>query len=632
MTRALYAVLCVLAALLSSSRAYAQDKVQVRAGVEPTIVEIGGVFAYTLQVSVTDGQMPSNPLPGSVAGLPIVGSSSSPMHMAMNMNGVASRVETLSTTWQLQASKLGTFNLGPATAMVGQRTVKGNPVTIQIVARGKAPARPAPNPFAGSPFDPFGNAPLDPFKGAPGTTLDHLKDLLGDFDDDLLPVPRAPKADDLGLDAPRAPNVFLHAVVDKSRAVVGEQVTLFIYLYSRPNLRLPKPRDVHLPSVPGFTRKSILPEDRSISLGRTNVGGQAWDVELVTKDALFPIATGKQSIGEMSMTFATPQAGLRSSEPLAVDVVEPPASGRPPGYVVGDVGDYALEAQVQPRRIARGGSVGVTLELRGTGNLPPKVALPLQPGVEWLDAQSSVDLHVVDHDRVGGKRTFSHIVRIDKEGAVDLGAVTLAFFDPATKQYRVARATLGIVDVGPGVAKRPAEEPEEEVLPGLPAPRTTLEGTPVVSAPTEHRLYWPTLLGLPLVTLGLVLGGGAARRLREKRRLARPSPERTEREAHDAARAALAEEDGAKAVSAVLRALTASLVRHTGVRAQGLAGNELVKALEEAGVSEEAAREASAIVRAGDDARFSPAGTSVDDARALWDRVTALLPRLEERA
>jgi hypothetical protein len=88
------------------------------------------------------------------------------------------------------------------------------------------------------------------------------------------------------------------------------------------------------------------------------------------------------------------------------------SASRPPGYALGDVGRFALSAQVQPREIEQGGAVGVHVELSGTGNLPSSLAMGAREGVEWLTPEVHDEVGPTAHDAYGGKRSFDYVVRV----------------------------------------------------------------------------------------------------------------------------------------------------------------------------------------------------------------------------
>ena len=611
--------LALLALLVVTRTARAQQRLEINANVDADTVEIGETLTYSLQVLVHGGGSPSDPKPGSIPGFSLQGTNSMPVHMRTNNNGVVDDINGLMTSWSLRADRVGTFSLGPATVAVGAVRRSGSPVRVKVVERGKGGPRRNGRPS----LDPFSGSPLDPFKS------------LFDFgDDDRRAEPAQPSADPkLAMENPRAPVAFLHATLDKSKVVVGEQVTLSVFLYEDPYARQGRPGDVHEATATDFVKRSLIEDEtRAVGVGTAMVGGKVWNVKLVRKNALFPLKTGHLVIEPMSMTLPQARVGLRASETLAVDVSEPPTSGRPAGYAIGDVGDMSLQSTVTPRAIARDGAIGVTIELRGTGNLPGQLALPVVPGVEWLEQQTRDRLGPLSQDRFGGSRTFSYVVRVHREGAIDLGEIKLPFYDAQKGAYATARATLGIVNVAAGGGRDAGVEEPEVVLGGMPKERRVLEGTRAPAYLSERPAYWVALFGSPLAC-ALALGGyGLLGRLRERRAAASPSLERIAKERRAEAAAAVRGDDGKSAMGAVARALEAAILATTGVNLRGVASDTSRGELEESGVSADDAREIVAIMRACEDARFSPDGVDAKSARETWDRAKAVLERIPSAA
>ena len=112
----------------------------------------------------------------------------------------------------------------------------------------------------------------------------------------------------------------------------------------------------------------------------------------------------------------------------------------------------------------------------------------------------------------GGKRNFDFVVRVHRSGSVDLGEIALPFWDADQKRYDVARAKLGAVQVTGSVAAPTASaEATQEALPGLPAPRDTLEGSPSPHARADDSpVFWFAGVG----AWPLVFGVNAAGRCR----------------------------------------------------------------------------------------------------------------------
>jgi hypothetical protein len=637
MRQALRSVLVLLASLLAlawSVVARAQSTPQLQLQIDSDTVGVGDVFHVQLGAQSGDAA-PSDArltLPG---GLVLRGQSSSPSQTHMNINGVQSDHYGLTSEWTVQAQRPGVFTIGPASVAVGGTRFSVRGATLHVVPAGQAPPRQSPAQQA--PASPFSFSPFDPWKGL-------IQGFGQNFPQpDLAPpqpqqVTTDPK---LSLDAPRAQYYFLHATVDKTSAVVGEQVTFSVYEYidlgAQTSIEVDD-SDVHDATAADFVKHPLLREDQDALLaGYAAIGGRTWLVKLVRRWALFPIHAGDLAIGPMSVTLARPRSavGQRTTETLIVHVTEPPAAGRPPGYALGDVGHFSLTAQVTPRDVDQGGAVGVHVELSGTGNVPSVIATPAREGVEWLAPEVHEQLGSIGHESFGGKRSFDYVVRVRNAGDVALGELALPFWDPDAKKYDVARASLGVVHVKP-VANAPAASAgaPEETLPGLPAPVDAMEGEPARRAHlSDAPLFWLLGVGAWPAVFGLAVGATAAGRRAGrawKARRASPAAELKERLA--AADAASEGSDARRVDAAVARALEAAAMAHAGVNVRGALGDEVADRLARAGVGQDAASRVAGLLRECEMARFSPEGADVASARDRWARARGAIRDLERRA
>lgn len=607
MTRRLLAFFVFVAAALFAVEARAEN-VELRSSVDRAVVEVGETFAFTLQATTDGNATFDDPKPGPTPGVKIDQVSQGPVQRVMVVNGQMSQTRGLVTTWTMHADRPGTVTLGPPSVVVAGKRRAATSVAVTVVPRGQGGRR-APDP-------------LDPWKG------------IFDIDDRIQREVEANVDPKLGLDAERAPVAFLHATIDKTVAVVGEQVTLTVYLYEDPYQHQGKPADVHESNAPDFLKRSLLEDEtRAVGVGTAKVGGRAWNVKLVRKSALFPLKAGRLVIDPMSLTLPRARVGLRESERLSVDVSEPKVAGRPPGYQLGDVGDFALSATVNPRTLVQDGAVGVTLELRGTGNLPSKLPLPTVPGVEWLEPQINEKLGGQADERFGGTRTFAYVVRLHKPGTIDLGEVRLAFFDPSQRTYRTATAGLGIVQVTPGApaaAGSGAKDDADLPLRALPAARTTMEGQHTGSYLTDRPGAWAAVFGAPLACV-LGLGAvGLVRRSRRDRKERAPTSDEIAKKRVSEVQKALKGDDGKAAFGAVARALDALVHAKTTISLRGAAGETIARELVEKGISETQADSIIAIHRRCEDARFAPHDVPMDEARAAWEEVRTLTGELTE--
>ncbi|MFO0675413.1 MAG: BatD family protein [Polyangiaceae bacterium] len=585
---------------------------------DANVVGVGDTVRIHVQVSSSTDTVTNGGL-GPTPGFKLVGQSAGPSQQISIVNGQMTQKVGIQATYELRAEKVGDHVIGPATVVVGGAKAAVGTVRIKVVPADQAPRRPSDpfgSPFGGSAFDPWkslfqgmDDAP-DPARG------------LGET------VPTDPK---YALDAPRGQTVFLHAVADKTQAVVGEQITLSVYIYIRATEDRVEFTDVHEPSAGAFTKHSLSDDDKEAkALGYANVGGELWAVRLARKIALFPLKTGDLELGPMSLVLKRRTGGgERKSESVHVRVTEPPVAGRPVGYTIGDVGKMTLTATVSPNRVERGGVVSVQVALAGTGNLPGALSPPLRAGVEWLDPEVHEALGVQAGDRWGGTRTFSFVVRAKKEGALDLGEFALPFWDPEAKSYGVARAKLGTVDVTPSMAAPVASAAAAfDPLAGLPAPWTT----PIAPAKgrtfvAESPIFWAGSVAVP-ASYGLAFAGlHAARAIRKRRRERGESPREALGKRLVDADAVSASDDGRVVDAATLRVLEALALARAGVNLRGLTTDRMVDELTREGFSPEDAALVRTLYAACELARYSPEASDPSAARSRLQELRDLVKR-----
>jgi hypothetical protein len=571
-------------------------------------VEVGSRFVLRLRATSSGNEQASNPElrvpPGISASGPTVGSQS----QISVINGQMTQSVGITATWVLVASRPGTYKLGPASVQTSTGRKSDRPVTVEVVAQGSLPQNPPP--LSGQPLDPFnvlrgfGGPGFPGFPGFP------------DVDEPREPeLPQLPE--EYRVARPLDPVAFLRARAVPRKVVVGEQVTLSVYAYAG---RGPfEPALVTEPSRDDFLAFNLMDEPRQPTGYQFEQDGQRWITFKVADFALFPLKSGKLKAGAMTFGFAgrgyskDPQGLQRRSKPVEIEVVEPPLAGRPPGYRLGDVGQFELKAQLEPREVPAGGSVSVVAKLEGRGNLPYTLLVPERNGVRFLEPQL-IDQVEPKSGVVQGFRTFTYVVELSEPGEVDLGELTLPYYDAKSGKYAVARAELGRVKVTGSKKPTPADAPIGSTarLKGLVVPPAKLS-----AIGREARSYWPSkpaywlaLAGLPLsALLGFALSDLAKhvrRRLAERRGSLMASLEDAERQLTQAAKAG----DAASSASAAERTLFLAIEKATGVKGRGVLKSALASALASAGIESSTAAELSRLLAQCDELRF--AGEAVD--------------------
>jgi hypothetical protein len=418
--------------------------------------------------------------------------------------------------------------------------------------------------------------------------------------------------------------------------VVGEQVTFAVYLYVEADGREPQIGDVHEAPASDYLKKTLLEnESEAKHVGLAKVGDRIYEVKLVRRAALFPLKSGVLPVGSMSMrifrsvTQRQSPLSIRESEPLDVTVVEPPAEGRPPGTNPGDVGDFALRAEVTPRDVDRGDAVSVTLTVEGRGNFPNRLVLPTANGVEWLEPEIREKLGADAEERYGGTRTFKYVVRMREPGNVSLGTVQFPHYSPFTKKYQMARADLGFVTVkddGKGKGASAAAN-DVTVLPDLPAARGKLEGGPrAESAPlSDRREAWLLVFVSPLALVSFVTVGRLRERLASASANRKESPQAELTRRLGAADEALAKGDFPGAVRSALTVLEQGAEVALGVSVKGASAARRRELFAEAGLDERTIDAWLEAFASGEARRYAPAPPTEAEAREEVARAKTLV-------
>lgn len=582
-----------VAGIVAAAPARADAEIETR--VSARKVEVGEPFRLQMSVLAGGGEKVSSPRLAPPPGIAIEGPSVSTQSQVTIANGRMIQQTGISATWTLLASRPGVFRIGPPSVEVDGRLQRGEVVVVEVVPEGTGGR--ARRPQRRAPFDPFGMwRHFDPFGGQrfPQFPLD-------DPLQDLPPVP-----EELQTSRALDPLAFLIAKAKPTRVVLGQQVSLTIYAYgARGDFQGLGSTE---PSREGFLAYEMKPDERSYLVP---IDGKVFTAKQVHALALFPIRTGTLRIGPASFGFlggGYPRSRqgiglLRESQPLEVVVVEPPLDGRPPGYRLGDVGRYTLTASVEPRRVRQGDAVSVVAKLEGTGNLPPTLVLPRQRGVEWLEPSTTEQIDA-ERGALGGQRTFTYVVKLDQPGKLDLGELTLPYYDPERRRYDIAKAVLGTVDVTPNPQAKSNEPSAMDPLAGLLPPRVT--PGPEASSRTywaDARAFWLALVLAPLSVLSASGVRSLAGRFAARRRERTSSPEQRASRELDLARRALAHDPKA-AIASAERSVLLAIENATGIKARGLLRSELERELLARGLPEALARGIVAVLDAAERARF----------------------------
>jgi hypothetical protein len=322
------------------------------------------------------------------------------------INGAMSGSRSFS--YYLQPKKEGTFTIGHASITAGGKTYTTEPVSITVT---KAAQQSKSSSSSGS-----NNATAD-----------------------------------------IAGNVFIKASVDKSRAAVGEQITVTYKLYTRLNIgssyNISK-----MPSYLGFWSEDLDPSQR-VSFGVETYEGKQFRTAVIKKMALFPAKEGRLTITPFELTIPVEvQRKRRSSgsvfddffnDPFfnagqmvnfdaksnAVVVTADPLPIHAPASFKGAVGDYSLRVTTDKNVIKSNEPFTIKISISGTGNIkliqPPDISIP--QSFEKYEPKTSEKVN--NSGRISGEKTIEYLVIPRNTGNYEIPPIEFSYYNPAQKKY-----------------------------------------------------------------------------------------------------------------------------------------------------------------------------------------------------
>ncbi len=451
----LSAFICVLFLLAPS--ALAQGGVSVRAEADRTAISTDDLLTLTVSVAGDFQQLGEPQLP-LMGGFNVVGSSRSSQFSMVN--GVVTARAVF--TYQLQPTGPGTFTIEPITILVNGTPYQTDPIAVQVTqpgGQGAAPTPTVPEPAPGQ----------GPAAAAPGG-------LVGQ-------------------------DLYVEADVDNPTPVVGQQIIYRFRFYQAVNL-FNQPQ-LTWPTFSGFWTENLSPNN----VYEQAAGGRRYRVTEVRR-ALFPTAAGAVTIEPARLTIPGDLFSgdiLLQTEPVSVDV-QPLPPGAPAGFA-GAVGQFEIEAWVEPTEIRVNEPVTLFVRVSGKGNLSTLPDLtegiePLLPDWRVYDPQTTTDVGQ-DGDTIRGEKRIERLLVPKVEGALSIPSFLLTYFDPQAGAYRQIETEPLVVQVAPGenVAPGPA-------LPGSDKQEITLLASDIrhiKAAPPALATGRTPLLGQPLYWLGWVV-------------------------------------------------------------------------------------------------------------------------------
>lgn len=606
------ATLILIAAISTAGAAFGQpiqrDSVQIWTSLSAPVVPLGGTTLLELHIE-TSGPAPQRIVAPDLP--PEVEVVSTREYSQVSLSFLGGGTRRVRRELVLRPTATGTFRIPPFSVTVGGQTYRTQVLTLTVT-----PAGPGTSPGGAAPGTAGGGGPAWGIGGggasgavtalgAPGVLEGHVA--RGPDDEVLFVVSLTPDT-----------------------VYVGEQITLRaeVLVSERAQFRLRRSPEYVPPDAPGFWTHDLpgTPASRPVA-----IGGHVYLGRSVTR-AYFPIGAGVHVLEPARLVYDirrgvlySPQSHELRSDSLRVVVLPLPDAGRPATFT-GAVGRFEVRARLEPDDVPAGEATALIVEVEGDGHIKtlPPPRLPSLDGVQVHPPSEHADVRS-HRGVVTGTKRFTWVLVPESPGRIELPPIEYAYFDPARREYVVARSAPLHLTVRPGAA--PAEPPAPV------AAIRSLKTRPAGPA----RLRWvrsPWFGAALLLPIAGVLGGLAARRRRIPRpgfKARRDLRRRLERDIE-----ALRMHAGGdpspllRDLDRLIRTWLAERMADPSLlRAESRA---LAAALESRGVGVEVAAAIADLLGRIARARFEPVPTKSSDRLAMIDEAERLLRRVDAEA
>jgi hypothetical protein len=261
---------------------------------------------------------------------------------------------------------------------------------------------------------------------------------------------------------------FLRVIPSKTKAYVGEQITVewYVYLSTRQDKIQPV---VSEPRAEGFWVEDLpVPAGQQTALSRQMFEGQEYLAAPLLRRALFALQPGRFTVTPMETEISqvdffgsTMRTQRLKSDPVSLEIQPLPTAGQPRGFNPAAVGRFQLAARVDRDRVQVGEAVTLTLTISGQGNLRKLPAPTLTRFEGWKLYEPKTTVSLDPADTISGTKVVEYLLLPERVGSTTVPAFSLPYFDPGTKSYVVEKtAPLRLEVVGEGGGPpRPGKAP-----------------------------------------------------------------------------------------------------------------------------------------------------------------------------
>ncbi len=434
-------------------------------------------------------------------------------------------------------------------------------------------------------------------------------------------------------------DVFLYAVCDKERVWVGEQFTVSWLLFTRAEVLRYEPTP---PRLTQLWSETLFEPSAFFTYMDARLGEKDYVVTLVSKRAFFASEPGALRIGALEARIATITTAIGRGQSIASNELElgvrelpqPAPQGFDPSYV----GKFEIQASVDRSLLQAGDSLTLTVQVTGEGALrrtrPPRLAFP---GFDFEAPRDFSEEDTTTGNTVSGIRRYRYWTTPSAGGEQSIPAISLAYFNPKSGRYEVAKTTaIGITVQGdPGAL---VEASRRKLTASLDRDIHLLRDTEQIESRVlvkfyQGRWFWYLLGAPPLAFLVMAVG------LRLRMRLQTETPRSRLRRARSKAREhfKIAEihlrgERSAKFYGELSMAIHSYLEQWIGRQTRSMTREQMTEFLEIYDVDRNTVRRLLNVLDSFDQERFAPSDPNEKAMKEARATAKSLLSVIESQA
>lgn len=395
------------------------------------------------------------------------------------------------------------------------------------------------------------------------------------------------------------PDIFLQLSASDEEPVPGQQVIIDVNLFFKDGMEVTSYQPVPGWKAEGFWKEELENTTRPRAES-TVFNGVRYRKARLLQFALFPTKTGELTVSPYEITVSVRSTSSRrdrlgsffsgfgsnqrnvelESDPISIDVQ--PLSVPDNATLIGGVGNFNIERQINRREITSGESVEIITTITGSGNIPllSKPGYDLPDGLEIYEPRESTSINRRDQ-QISGTKTYTDVVIAQNAGSYTIPETEVAYYNPDANRFM--RQTLPAISFSAKNDPDAIANTRQSISTDL-SPATGLANW---IQPTNTNLFslWWFWVGL-LLPLLVVMGGYLRKKYLQKMETdtafarARKADNIANEKLQEAIR--LAEQgDIKRAYNMLHKALTGFIGDRFNLPEAGLSNNDYARALEQ---------------------------------------------------